>query len=1414
MARQEIMAEIVSINARGRPAGAGTATLDRSIDQVLNQVSGTTGSSGTPDQARELLEWLGIDNPPPAGGQGGRGGRGGGRERGGFGPEGPRGPLPPEYLWSPEFRAERWQVANVLMNIEGLLYEEKYDGGENEQNLEFGYKEWKRLESLEDDKSYKTEPFTEANFERPSMAEAREAYSDKDKEAVEQLTKDLKDKGFSSVEAVFKKYNDLLESAIPVDKDKAKEREDEIEEASKLLSRCFEIAHKAGFLDGVDGSLDSVAKEVQQGLDQNLAQDEVLNGIPESWARGIEGKTGVNKRITAIKEIAGEAFKEALNNHPEIAILKDVGEVYINRAKTKLMSPCNPGIELRSIEQEYLFSAEREGTLKALLDEGEIYWRPQYANYFTVYARTKDQFDRAKETFIRWARSGFGKDPQELFSTVDGFRKALTIAGQRGGTKMQEYTVKVRHELEGLVGVIEAGFFAEQYKHAEFQKSWDFVAQYEGPTRMIQLAMTSQGIMAAVLHKFAKDPRLELLFSSHGSRGQLMGREANEVEMLHLQKQILAILTAEVLGIRMKHYNIDDQEKILDEEMYRRNLAEVLKFKPDEYLVELYEGFDLEAQDKLYQELEANPVIQKIKLAMLVEAKQVSAESLTAEQKDFYDKWKGGEGLKLLRKQEQNLKLAKWIAAQEAKGVPVELTKKELGIYNSYKEGTLARPMIALSQLQSWERLGRARRIQQLLAAGKDSDVLEGDDKVMYDEAKNAVDVAYELFGAMGEKAERGGGVFLVDRVDAKGESFRDYIPVDRAEKLLHFAENWTKATYGGELDEETLAKILAEDPSRPDRKAVLANELKYRVDQNRRFNLWGMKVYGYQTKLWDFTLLRNGKPVDPNTLGYSKYGINTGASDPIERYRYAVPDNPRILGYNSQGKEVILVFDENGKPLEGAATGLEFDPKTGQVLIFDRPAAIQTQDNRGKEITVKPKLIVFDNLNKNTRASRMLLKTPIGEIDPKTHEFKVTGVEKKPVDFQTAIRHLYSRFTTHLYWGYQEEDKGLVLTEKSFAWAKLIKAGRVRWEDAPPHAVQLLMIDPTLERVGRFDLQNLPCIVNLTAVEESYQAHWRIGDELYLNFFPEDASREKIRTEYILQDHGGSTKEWFHFRAEAAYWPDMKTRRLRTFIPYIPLHFASMSKMWGAPGGALDVFRMMAYQTYRMVGQFAFEKWVAQIAGAQDVYESMADWYNPQKKKIEEGLGRKLNNEADNLKKFYEQVFVNKMFQRGTLATREDTYQQFLQAARESLNRMEVVENRNTVLESFLRGDRGGLWMEGQEIYQRNPDGSYIYERKPDGSDRLDKNGNKIKLLSPQVDWNRDSGSSRHSNKLFHYRYARLIRSKVGYDLYPDTFMYYVVLDNSLADYPRLAREAAEFTGKSPKEVTGWDWLEGKMNN
>lgn len=1439
LSAEEVIKEAESILRS--PQQTGTSIIPENVttpnQQAAEQQLETTDLRDQDTIDREVLARLaGLYPPPPDGG----GGEGGGR--------GPEDPGNPDYLWGPEFRRIGITIARELFNLEALIYQDKYDPQQhpprnprNGTRLGELYKDWKDWVSQNRRRAFNRKPFDPSIFTQAERALGR----------VEPIRpQDLTD--LESPKNLLETYNGLRVHPEATDED--------IRRVEGELSRYFLEAKRLGLLTGIDSSLGSIYVDIMRGVYTQEGREG--RGIvrrfsaDELWAK-------VEERIEAISKLGARSFQALRRSNrqlsQEIAQLDGIWDVYAELAKDRFALLLNGGglvgpatiagefnFEPRNVqelrqslpsdenlreraggntdelkrltkERDEWFSRNREvidaldrEIYREMSEDQELYWRPTWSSYFEVTARTPEQFDIAVETFIQWIRSGLTKSPQELFQRVNGFIDALTTAGQRERANVPPPHIRAKNlELRGLIAFLGGNFANEHYNTPNLKQFLEWGAQDEGPERYVTAGKANRGKVANVLWKFDNDPRFELFFSPHGSRGQLMA-ERNPIEMEQLQEQIMNMLILETMAAEIKGYHPDDPEKRLDGRYLEENLAEAVNFIPDEDFKNLYDGFDQTIQDDIYQELFQKQVL---------------------------------------------LNRAQELQRQVNEGLPpADLVEADRTIYELLIQGQLG---LKKAEAEYLERLIRVQRMQDDYAAGRfDSKALRGEERRMYDEANNAVTLAYEMYGVMGEKAKRGGGVYIVDKKnpdgtlkkDAEGLPVVDYLPANKAEKVEHFVENWVKATYGvsGEdLDPQIRAKLIAErrvageaqlenpNLSAAERRkieawmnpqGIFADELKYRVDQARRMAIWAQKTYGFDAKFWDFTLLRDGKPIDPNTLGYVKdsfgepYGINRRAENDIEKYRYCVPENPMILGYNSKGEEVILAFDDNGNPV-----GLEYDDQ-GQAVIYDKPTKeVRIQNGERVELGIslsERKRILFDNLNRDTKADPMLLKRPKLKLDQDGKPLKgvdgkpiIEEVEKVHVDFEIATNHIYSGWTGHPYWGYQEEDTGLLLTPENFEAAKRIRSGQSRWEDEEPHATQLLIVDPTLERVAHFrHKESREDKIALAAVEGSYQGHWRIRDELNMAFLPEGPDVETARTAYVIQDFAGSLKELENTSFEAARWANMKVRRGRSLTGVLPLHWDAMSGMWGAPKGkgALNVLRMMNYgmdsgSSYRIVGQFALEKWINQIGGAQDVYDALFGWVSEQEKRSREGYGEKPNNDADSLQKLWENLtrLINNLRNKDVKpSTAENLDNQYVNAVREAMGRPEVTTQRMRVLETDMRGERAPLWLEGIDIFERNEDGSIKVE-----------NGQRV--YNQRIDGMRDTGSSRHSGSIWFWRMVRWQRSDKpgeGQDLYPDSARYFTPMDQPTIASISLAsiRDTVFYDVK--KLVTRWEWLLGKI--
>lgn len=320
-------------------------------------------------------------------------------------------------------------------------------------------------------------------------------------------------------------------------------------------------------------------------------------------------------------------------------------------------------------------------------------------------------------------------------------------------------------------------------------------------------------------------------------------------------------------------------------------------------------------------------------------------------------------------------------------------------------------------------------------------------------------------------------------------------------------------------------------------------------------------------------------------------------------------------------------------------------------------------------------------------------------------------------VDFYTATHTPYADWSGHTYWSYQEEHRSLLLSPLSFTQARLIREGKMRWQDALPEAVQLLILEPTLRRVKRFEegFEDRERKLVMAAVEDSYQSHWRITRELYRAFWPKYGTPTKdIGIYYGLQDYGGFRKTIESMRARIAEDPDRFARRGRRLLPDLHNPVSSYPEYLGqGTMGALGAFRMMGTPVYRLAGTFAFDKFGAnaevggRVAGATVGTRNREGLY-------QEGTLLKPTNNSDKLRKLIQEV-MQKLprdlllqevgqgnWNSPDIASSEDVPSlqlQYAYALMESLGRLQAYEQLLTVMESDVRNATGAFWLEGVDV-------------------------------------------------------------------------------------------------------------------
>lgn len=1131
-------------------------------------------------------------------------------------------PGDPNYLWSKEFRRDQIVLAREISDLESLSDEEK----EELIDVDFTIRDrinqlfeaWKDTVDLMGDKMLKMVPFPTEEELAVEEAIARAPIPEQDFTGISPL-KDVLSRDRRTIEQVgLESDYDYLINLTSL----TGPQEAELTTIREHISRYFKEARRRDLLDEVDKELNSIYVEIREGLGSGLDLDEIMTGS--------ERRQGLNGKIRELIEVSQRRFKTRRGNDNSLANLNGVSELYIQFTIDRFMTINQPGgMEKSSIEGGFNFAAENNAAYKAMSKHKELYWTPNYADYYTVTARTPEQFRIALDTFMMWVRTSLSKEPNEVFGKLKGFKDAITHAGTREGFD----TTDMRQELEVLTGVIAGSHANEQYEEGNLTQLLMHTTQGgEGPPRWLQLPKGQKGKFAALAHKFDKDRRVELLFATYGSGGQLATRDA-PIAQWKLRQQIIQDLTAEAMGIEIKGYHIDDPEKRLAEELNGKldptkiNLDRVAMFQSDNDFKNLFEGFDLEDQERLYAELTERA--EKFEQAKALEQRIEEGSAI-----------------------EGSLSIDDFPPGEQA-------------LLRDHRDGKLE---LKLSEKRTLERLDRSRKIRQYLDLGGDPNELEGEDKSMWDEAKSAITLLMEVEGVTGEKAKRSGGAYIVHRLDSLNREIVEYLPPWECEAFVQMAENLTQVKYAD-------APILFLERAMADTRARAIEELL---------------AHGRAAKVTD---------VDYDVV-----------------YRLATED-------------------DKGKPY--------LDPQIEIVSMVQRPGVTTMMINRPKE---NPDGTVF--------------KSPAGLVE----------VESVEVTFELAIGHILSRSTSHTYPGYQEENRELVLKEKSIRDAKLILQGILRPEDAYPPAVQLLILNPTLSHIAKFENdREREDLVALAAVEYSFQGANRISDEVFEAF--------EHNLSYNLQDDGGSTKTWEAFRLLVAQEPNRYLKRFRTKTAGMFLRFRSMADTWGAPRGLLDVFRMLNYPEYRMVGQQAMQKWFKQTGAAQKLLEAYTGTFNEQENKWEEGFSNKPKNNGD-------MVVQNRNDLTG-IKTQEADYNRFLYKELETMGRLWGVSRAMFNLESVTRTDHAPLLLRKTDIFLRNIDGSY----------KVDASGKRI--YNRQLDKDRDVGSARHDFHKFYYDYyipwKRSENPDEAYDSYKTDKLYDDILELVM---PASARVGEQETG------------------
>ncbi len=357
----------------------------------------------------------------------------------------------------------------------------------------------------------------------------------------------------------------------------------------------------------------------------------------------------------------------------------------------------------------------------------------------------------------------------------------------------------------------------------------------------------------------------------------------------------------------------------------------------------------------------------------------------------------------------------------------------------------------------------------------------------------------------------------------------------------------------------------------------------------------------------------------------------------------------------------------------------------------------------------------------------QMILKRP--KEDAQGNVVKENGnvvVEKVGVDFYTAIHSIYANWSGHTYWSYQEEDRHMIVSDAALATAKKIRDGELRAQDvelgADLWAVQRLVLDPTLKRIRRFSkhFEDRERKLTMAAVQDSYDTHWYITNELYRKFWPRlGTPTEAIGVYYGLQDFGGYRKTVEHIRARIAEDPERFARRGRRLLPDLHVPLAPWSEYLGqGVNGILAALITMNSPVYRGAGTMALDKFSDQteVGGRQaDALLGSKD----REGNFEEGLLLKLTNNSDKTRALIPEVLEK--FPVGTLTVDPvgegnwdrtglpagvdipDLQIKFAYGVMESLGREKKYLQLFTLMETVIRNANGAISLKNIDIETRD---------------------------------------------------------------------------------------------------------------
>ena len=1290
-------------------------------------------SQGVRESVREITTMRGM-----AGYR--RGGNGDGNEPPGEPPpntpEGPRG-RGPENVGSPEFEERGRQIAEKIILMEtGMSYEVRY----NETNgpiLDQLYKDLQEYVDITRVVRNERDPLDvwirdntgkaidyRGNRKKGITAGAGET----ENEAPEGPVR-VENLPARSMEDLMTAYVDFL---TPPDQIPVIERE---------IGVYLNEARRLGLLTGVDNVLNSILREdvlprnphVGTTIGQRL-QYEVQPAFRSAF---IAQRSGEEPEIAV--DLARLAGKWNMSDWTE------EGNPVLIRARTILERFLADEPLPTPIEGEWRLGENQNGAGRQTFYEAVR----NYPKMYYIFARTPEQFQIAKRSFLQALKNGaVGDDPEKLLPHMQAFTEVFGTRGQEmivAGTVSPDFMKDERHELEGRAYGEGAEHSAETYNPQQFHNFMMALALNGGPERFIRMIRsgsgpTGEGQVGHFAWQFDYNPMIWLWYNSGGSRGQI----GNDYQTQKYLRGVIQDMVIEAgMGVRLKDYdptkNKPEPEDLVEIKNYEKGIAEALKANQERIGVpqsvkdfkDLYEGFD--TGDAHIQNYEEYVVRRGVDPAKLPSRLQVSV-ALGKAQKEF-------------RRIRQEVRDGRVLPAGET--IMDQLEDVDRGVY-----------------------------------------------KEAYDEAKANFETALMLTGITGEKVRRGGGVLFVDRNEhvqsyrkkmtrhearLRDEDYADLLPMHTVNEGSTFRPKPSlKRKKVSELtkEEREVFDKKIKDMSRADKKTRLLKKKRGQWSDSEWLG-------------WMLATIRKGADIKFFTEEEQRFYRGEGTID--EEGKFVVNRLGVAARFNNKDREdVVDVIPE------------DLAKRLGQYAVTRAKVecANTSESVRGQRV-FDYLTKALDEFDKDGYEAKLVFPKILFDA-----EGNVTGVsqtETETITFQQAIDHIYSRSTNHTYWFYQLNNRQPLLNPKLIAEAKLVRAGLKQPDEVDQLSALLFNVDPTLRGMKRLHQSEMHDETNAVAaaVEQSFMDSCLIQRMLYKRFLPTDDNRNKIRMGYTHEDFGGFMRFVGPFVPFVASHSKRFDRRYLSQLYNTPMYVPSMAQAWAKEGvmGAVEMFSdgMGELADQRLAGQFAITKFIDEIKYGWMLNQAFLGYTNERGENIE-GLLEKPTNSAEEINSM-EHAIKEYLDNRATMPT--DAEEKLLKAYIKSFGRLERVMKIMRVMYSDVRNSQGTTL---KTRYDTDDHGQLVVKSQDifleDGSFNPAIDWEKSGPFNSEVNYDANTGSSRHILAQFFESYIKWLVSTEdggGVKAYPNEAHLYSFL---------MQPTSLDATGKT----TRWEWIFGKM--